>query len=223
MRKAVGAAVATVLAAGAAVSGAPIFHFDVNGLTVQARDASGASGTFGGLSHTGSLSFGFQGGVSQIAAIGIQETIGGASQNQNFTGVLTSFTGTVNMVNGRITGGTFRITAGEDFYQADIVPQVGAVSNYVGGGYKLDGLTFNGQFGDSQFVNVDVSPWFNMQHLAGGLFGSFLQFNWAPNASGFSYADMDVFVDVIPLPPAAWTGMATLAGIGLIGYIRRRR
>jgi hypothetical protein len=28
---------------------------------------------------------------------------------------------------------------------------------------------------------------------------------------------------VVPLPPAAWAGLSTLAGIGLIGMIRRRR
>jgi len=28
---------------------------------------------------------------------------------------------------------------------------------------------------------------------------------------------------VIPLPPAAWAGLSTLAGVGLIGFVRRRK
>jgi hypothetical protein len=223
MIRTVRTAVATVLAAGSVAAAAPILHFDVNGITVQATNTLGVGTSFGGLSHTGSLNFGFSAGISTLEGIEVQQTAGGTAVNQGFTGSLTNFTGSINMVNGRVTGGTLRIDAGGDFYTADIVPNVGAVSTYVGGGYKVDGLTFNGHFADAQFGNVDVSPWFNMQNVLQGLVGSFLQFNWNPNASGFSFADMDIFVDVVPLPPAAWTGMATLAGIGLTGYIRRRR
>ena len=129
----------------------------------------------------------------------------------------------MNLVNGHVTGGNFTVAAGSDTYSADVVPDVGAVSNYVGGGFKLEGLTFNGHFSDSMFGNIDVSRWTNFQNQLNGLIGSFLQFNWQPNASGFSFADMDIFVDVVPLPPAAWTGLATMVGIGLTGYIRRRR
>jgi hypothetical protein len=222
MNKLLCAAVGTVLTAGSAAFAAPIFHFDVNGITVQATGAGGGATSFGGLGHSGSLSFGFD-SSSHIEGIDIQQTIGGAPQHQNFTGSLTNFTGTVNLVNGHITGGNFTITAGGDTYSADIVPGVGAVATYVGGGFKLDGLTFNGRFSDNTFGNIDVSAWFNAQSQINGLVGSFLQFNWDPNAQGFSHADMDVFVDVIPLPPAAWTGLATMAGIGFVGYIRRRR
>jgi len=28
---------------------------------------------------------------------------------------------------------------------------------------------------------------------------------------------------LIPLPPAAWAGLSTLAGVGFVGYIRRRK
>jgi hypothetical protein len=128
------------------------------------------------------------------------------------------------MSNGQVTGGTISLQInGNDAYSAQIVSNVGAVSTYVGGGYKIEGLTFDGMFTDSTFGNVDVSPWFNQQ-LA-GLMGSFLQFNFSPNADGFSYADMDIFVnaEVVPLPPAAWTGLATISGLMTAGYIRRRR
>jgi len=220
MKTYVCAAVATVLTAGSAVIAAPVFHFDINGITVQAKSSTGGATTFGGLAHTGSLSFGFQTGTSHLEGIDIQQAIGGAPQHQNFTGQLTNFTGTVNLVDGRVTGGNFSVVANGDTYSADIVPQIGAVSNYVGGGFKLEGLTFNGHFSDGSFGNINVSPWFNAQNVLNGLVGSFLQFNWNPNASGFSFADMDIFVDVVPLPASAWTGLATLAGIGLTGYIR---
>jgi len=222
MNKLLYAAVGTVLAAGSAALASPILHFDINGITVQATGEGGGASSFGGLAHTGSLQFGFD-SSSHIEGIDIQQTIGGAPQHQNFTGSLTNFTGSVNLVNGHVTGGTFTVTAGGDTYSADVVPNVGAVSNYVGGGFKLEGLTFNGHFSDNNFGGVDVSPWFNVQNQLMGLVGSFLQFNWNPNPQGFSHADMDIFVDVVPLPPAAWTGLATLAGIGLTGYIRRRR
>jgi hypothetical protein len=217
------AAVGALLAAGSVAVASPIFHFDINGIKVQATSASGANSSFGGLSHTGSLVFGFQSGTSHIEGIDIQQTIGSAPVHQNFTGTLTNFTGTVNLVNGLVTGGNFTVAAGSDTYSASVVPNIGAVSNYVGGGFKLEGLTFNGHFSDSQFGNIDVSQWFNFQNVVNGLIGSFLQFNWQPNADGSSFADMDIFVDVIPLPPGAWTGLATMLGIGLTGYIRRRR
>ncbi len=41
---------------------------------------------------------------------------------------------------------------------------------------------------------------------------------------GVSYdIHWDNLVTVIPLPPAAWAGLATLAGVAGVGYIRRRR
>ena len=223
MNKLLCVAVGTVLAAGSAATAAPVFHFDINGITVQATSPGAGASSFGGLSHTGLLVFGFDAASSHIEGIDIQQSIGGAPQHQNFTGSLTNFTGTVNLVNGHVTGGNFTVTAGSDTYSADVVPNVGAVNSYVGGGFKLEGLTFNGHFSDSAFGNIDVSQWFAVQNQINGLVGSFLQFNWQPNANGFSAADMDIFVDVVPLPPAAWTGLATMAGIGLTGYIRRRR
>ena len=46
-----------------------------------------------------------------------------------------------------------------------------------------------------------------------------------PNASGAGFADMDIFVDAqaIPLPPAAWAGLTTMAGLMAFAAIRRRR
>ena len=109
MIRTVRTAAATVLAAASIAAAAPILHFDVNGITVQASNSLGVSSAFGGLSHTGSLNFGFSAGISTLEAIEVQQAPGGASVNQGFTGALSNFTGTINLVNGRVTGGTLRI------------------------------------------------------------------------------------------------------------------
>ena len=223
MNALIGAAAAAVLGASAAANAAMTLQFDVNGIQVQAENAQGQNSAFGGLTHTGSVNFSFAPNITRLVEIAISNN-NGAFQGQGFSGSLVNFTGQINMTNGQVTGGNLSIQInGNDAYTAQVVSNVGAVSNYVGGGYKIEGLTFNGMFTDPMFGNVDVSPWFNQQ-LA-GLMGSFLQFNFSPNASGFSYADMDIFVnaEVVPLPPAAWTGLATLSGLMTMGYIRRRR
>jgi hypothetical protein len=107
---------------------------------------------------------------------------------------------------------------GSDTYTAQIA-SLGYVETYVGGGFTLQGLTFNGAFSSSSFGNVNVAPWVG----AGGLLGSFLQFNFNPTPNGSGFADMDLFVDVVPLPPAVYGGMAMLGGIMLVGFIRRRK
>jgi hypothetical protein len=43
------------------------------------------------------------------------------------------------------------------------------------------------------------------------------------NGGDGDYNDWVGELSVIPLPPAAWAGLSTLAGVGLIGFIRRRR
>lgn len=224
MNRLICAVAATVVGSAGAASAESVLHLDVNSIRVQVQNGSGANSAFGGLSHTGSINFSFQAGATELLAVQTQIN-GGAPVNQNFSGSLTNFTGTVNLVNGQVTGGNLAATVnGDDSYSASITPNVGSVSNFVGGGFKVEGLTFNGMFTDATFGNVDISPWFNSQSI-GGLLGSFLQFNFNPDSSGAAFTDMDIFVNaqVIPLPPAAWTGVATLAGLMVAGYVRRRR
>jgi hypothetical protein len=65
----------------------------------------------------------------------------------------------------------------------------------IGGASNVEGSTDVFAYGSSQFSNfLDVSLI-------------------------LEYGD----VTTIPLPPAAWAGLSTLAGIGLIGCVRRRR
>jgi hypothetical protein len=210
MKKALfSAAVAAALVAGTAQA-AQTLQMDVNAIGIQTLNGAGAPSAFGGLTHTGSVSLNYVANTTYMAGVFVDGV------DQNFTGVLTGFSGTINLTNGQVTGGNLLVTidTGSDTYSAQVSP-TGHVETYVGGGFKIEGLTFNGLFSDNQFGNVDVSPW-----SGGGLPGSFLQFNFNPNASGGGFADMDLFVNVVPLPPAAHTGLAGLAGIAI--HPRRR-
>jgi hypothetical protein len=204
--------------AGAAVA-TPTLQLDLNAIRIQVQNGAGANSAFGGLSHTGSVNFSFQASTTVLNGVFIQSVVNGPFNNANFSGSLSNFTGAINLVNGQVTGGHLGVfvNAGSDSYVCDIVPHSGAVSNYVGGGFKIEGLSFHGAFSDSLFGNVNVAPW-----ASGNLPGSFLQFNFDPNASGAGFADMDMFVDVAPLPPAAWAGLGTLAGLLAFRVVRRR-
>jgi hypothetical protein len=195
---------------------------DLNAFSTQAKNTGGANSPFGGLSHSGSINFSL--GIGVINGVFIQQTPGSPFQNANFNGTWTSFTGQITLNNGQVTGGSLNVTISNgDSYTCGITPGSGFVSNYVGGGFKVEALTRNGLFNDAQFGNVNVSPWFSAQG-PGGLPGSFLQFNFNPNATGAAPADMDLFVDVvvIPLPPASWAGLATLAAFAVIRRTSRR-
>jgi hypothetical protein len=196
---------ATAFTATAVANAAQTLQFDLNSFATQARDTAGVNSPFGGLTHSGSIAFSL--GSGYLNAVSVSN--GGPFVNQNFSGTLTGLSGQINLSNGQVTGGNLLITVngGSDTYATNIA-NVGQISTYVGGGFKIEGLTVNGAFSDALFGNVDVSAWFN-EVLA----GSFLQFNFNPDATGAAAADMDVFVSVVPLPPASFAGMATLCGL----------
>lgn len=221
MRTSVAFAVAGSLMAAAAASATPVLQIDVNSFQAQAVNAGGAPTAFGGLTHTGALQFSI--GQGHLVGAFIQSMPFGPFLNAGLAGVtLTGFSGQVNLVNGLVTGGniTLEISSG-DSYTCLISPGSGAVSTYVGGGYKIEALTHGGMFSDSMFGNVDITPWYNAQGIA-GLFGSLLEFNFDPDPTGAASSDMDIFVDVVPLPPAAYAGLGTLAGAVVLRRIRTR-
>jgi len=219
-------AVVGLVAFAGVASASPVLQFDVNSFGTQARNAAGANSPFGGLNHTGSVAFSMGNGV--LNGIFIQNNVGDPFHNANLSSsfTMTGFTGQVNLVNGMVTGGSITITINNgDHYNCDIASGSGGVSTYVGGGWKIEALTNHGFFGDNTFGNVSVSPWFNSQSV-NGLPGHFLQFNFNPNASGQASSDIDWFVDVpslVPLPPAVWAGLSTLAGVVVVRRIRRGR
>lgn len=213
-------ALAASVFAAASVNAAPTLQFDVNAFSTQALNGAGQASPFGGTTHTGSVQFSL--GAGQLVGMFIQTVPNGPFANAGFSGfTMTNFSGHVDLSNGQVTGGAIAITLNNaDVYSCQIAPGSGAVSTYVGGGFKIEGLTQAGQFNDAQFGNVDVSPWFNTQGQ-GGLAGSFLQFNFVPNSDGHASSDMDLFVQVAPLPPAVWGGMASLGGIAIARRMRR--
>jgi len=212
--------VGALLGGGIAWAG-PILQFDLNGVSAQALNASGQASAFGGLSHTGRVKF--SAGLGSLAGMFSQAAMGSASANLNFnTGAfsVSSFNGEIVLNQGKVTGGSLTLTISNgDSYTCQLVGASGQVSKFVGGGYKIEGLTKSGFFSDAQFGNVAVQQWFNAQGAA-GLWGSFLQFQFNPNVLGASTADLDWFVDVVPLPTAAWAGMV---GLGLVAARRRLR
>lgn len=136
-------------------------------------------------------------------------------QSQAISATLSSFVGTINLVNGFVTGGDLHIVNSDaSTYDCLISGLTGQVTVQAGQGFKIDGLTYNGLFGSSNFAGANVLPWFLVQPDK----GNFLTFKFAPDADGRDTdADIDLAV-TIPLPHAAGLGVA-----GLMGLAARRR
>ncbi len=196
-------------AVGAAHAGNEL-QFDVNSLTAS------ANGVFG-TGFTGSVSL-VDDSNSTLTDMLINGTAQGIAAGQ-----LGSFTGSITIVAGAVTGGSFTITdTSGASYTATIVNGSGTVSNSPGatGPFRIDGLTFNGTFaglsGGTDFAGVDVTTWSSVQPLT----GSFLQFKFGPDAQGVdTNTDIDIFA-VVPLPTPVGLGVAGLVGIA---GLRRRR
>ena len=197
-------------------------QLDVNALIVSVDnsgmadlDSAVARGSSGfSTTYTGSITMN-DGPLSDLAGIlcdGVPFAV---------TGSLNDFTGSIDFVNGQVAGGSFTVevveTGGEiNTYSAQIASGIGAINTQAGQGFQIDGLTFAGMFSSGTFAGVDVSRWFEAQPLP----GSFLTFQFEPNADGVDTdTDIDIFV-VVPLP--AGGAIASVALIGLAGVRRRR-
>jgi hypothetical protein len=199
------------LASGSALA-ANVLQIDVNALEGQATDTLGNATAFGGLAHVGSIML--SGGVNSTLA---EVLIDGADQNVA-PNQFASFSGTIDVSASVVTGGSLSLSlVNGDTFTAIIVAGSGHVNTQAGQGFSIDGLLTSAFFNASTFAGVDITPWYLAQ-MPSGLNGSFLNFQFSPNASGFdSDTDIDIFV-VIPTPLAA--GMA---GVGLMGLAARRR
>jgi hypothetical protein len=200
-------------------------QWDINNLSFQARDANGLPIPFGGLTHTGQVTLVDTLPMTELVEIGIRSAPGqpfapqgGAPWN------LTDVSMTVNLNAGMVTGGTFSIdinggpVGGGDRYTATI-GSAGTITPFVGGGFKIEGLTSNGNFSDAAFGTVNVADFFAAQTSPPGLMGSFLGFRINPNSSGAGTADVDAFVSPVPSPGT----MACLGAAGLLFAPRRRK
>lgn len=203
------AAVGFAAAVASGAHAANVMQIDVNALTGQALDSGGNAGAFGGLTHTGSIMLS---GDSSSTLAGI--LFNGANQ-PIAAGQFQSFAGTINLVNGGVTGGSLMLALQNgDTFNATIVAGQGQVNFQAGQGFSIDGLLTSALFNASTFAGVDITPWYSEQPLN----GSFLNFTFGPDANGTDMnTDIDIFV-AIPSPLAG--GMA---GVGLMGLAARRR
>jgi hypothetical protein len=209
-------AVAGFALASPAVAQLRTMQMDLNGLGFQAY--SGANGTgspvaFGGTSHSGSLVFNTIAG-SVLNDIAMQTNGVGPFLPQPFTGSLGASSVIINLSAGAVTGGSMMIHVGADMYSTTI-GSAGSVTTFVGGGYKVDGLTANGSFSGATFATVPIADFFANN---GSLPGHFLSFAIVPDPQGSGSADIDLFVLNIPAP-----GSAALLGLGGVLAFRRRR
>lgn len=214
------AALALAVAAGAA-NAAPILQFDVNNINAQVRNTAGANSAFTGVNHSGSIAF--SRGSNGILA-GMYRTNDTLNwTNLGFSGTMSTFGGSLNLTNGVVQGGNLSIVLSNgDRFTANIAAGTGNVTSFVGGGFIIQAMLNTGTLdvgSDSLFGNVNVNPWLANN---GSLPGAVLQFKFQPSANGSSATDMDIFVDVVPLPPAAWAGLATLGGLMGVRRLRRK-
>ena len=196
------------------------FQFDLNNFAYLSLNAAGGQVPFGGTTHTGSLALSDALPITQLVSVGVSGGPGQPYTTQpGAPWVLTDAALNINLVNGNVTGGNFLVDinggpgAGGDRYTANIGVG-GAVTTFVGGGFKVEGLTVSGHFSDATWGTVAI-PDFS----GSALLGSFLGFRIVPNANGAGFCDVDAFVNAVPTPGS----IACMLAGGLFIARRRRR
>lgn len=218
------AAVAATSIAAASASAQLTLAFDINGFDYQFRDSSGAAG-FGGSDHSGTVEWSYRADPATVIADTRMGDEGrfGRLDPVALGATLADFSGSMDFASGDVMSGSFTVTLDNgDTYTTQIDGASGSIKELTVGGWTLDGLTFDGGFNDEQFGDIDVSEFFAIQGGPDMLPGSLFKFRFEPDASAAGTADMEVYV-LVPLPPAAYAGLATLAGVMGISYLRRRR
>lgn len=202
-----------ILAAGALASSAAFaatsMQIDVNSVAGQARNSAGANSAFGGLTHTGSVVL-TSDPISSAVGFKLDEI------SQVVGSTLQSFSATVNLVNGGVTGGSFSVLMADgSSYIASILAGQGIVTTQAGQGFKIDGVTFTGVFNGPAFAGLALG-----QLFPGPLSGSFLVSAFNPNANGLDTTTNVELFAAIPTPMAAGLGAA---GLLAASAARRRR
>lgn len=217
----IAAAAALLVFASAGMAQSRTLQFDVNNLGFQAYNQQGQSSAFGGLTHSGRLDLFDDLPLSELLSVSIR-TGSGPFITQPYSGGLTHMLMSIVLSNGAVTGGSLilEVNGGPgvgDRYTANF-SAAGNISTYIGGGFKVEGLSVAGLFSDNNFAGVAVADFFASQ---GGTQnqGSFIGFKIQPNASGAGHADTDIFVTTVPSPGS----MACLAAAGVVALRRRRR
>lgn len=217
------AGVAAIAIGASAASAQLTLAIDVQGIDYQFRDGAGAP-FFGGVTHTGTLEWTGATAITADTRVGSDGRFGSLAPMAQ-TVPMKDLAGELTFAGGLLTGGSFSVTLDNTeahTYSASIKPGTGRLgaSNHMG--YSIDGLTINGAFSDAAWGDLDVTPWHDAQGGAGALTGAFFQFRFWPSPAGNGTADTEMFV-LVPLPPAAWAGLAMLGGVGGLRRLRRRR
>lgn len=218
------AAIAAMSVAASPALATDTLQLDVNGMTIQVRDAGGSPAAFDGLTHTGSIEFDLATSGTATTMRVLKELGIGTGFADEGLQAISDVGGFISLSSGAVTGGElkFSLSNGDEYY-AQVQGGSGMVQTAsTPGGFSINGKTLNGVFTDaepdSMYGTVDVSQWIDGEPLR----GSFLQFNFSPDTTGFGRSDVDVFV-VVPLPPAAYAGLGMLAGVMGLSYTLRRR
>lgn len=213
-------AVSTVFAASA--SAQLTLALDINGFDYQFKDSGGGL-AFGGDTHTGSVEWSFA--TTPTTIVDARMGFGGSTAVLSpvaLGATLTDFSGSLTLVGGNVTGGSVEVELSSGDTYTATVQTAGDINTLTTGGFTIDGLTMDGQFSDALFGAIDVSEFVAAQGDPGQLIGSLFKFRFDPSATGAGNGDMEIYV-LVPLPPAAYAGLATLAGVMCLTYIRRRR
>ncbi len=199
-------------------------QFDINNLSFQAFNSGGQASAFGGLTHTGRLDLFENTTLSELLSVSLRTGVSPFQVQPNYTGSLTDMAMSISLSSGQVTGGTLSFdvnggpASGGDRYTANFSAS-GSISSYIGGGWKVEGLSFSGAFTDSDFAGVPIPDFTNSQGGGTFLTGSFIAFKIQPNAGGAGFADTDIFVTNVPTPGS----IACLSLGGLLCFGRRRR
>ena len=198
-------------------------QFDVNHLAFQAYDGQGVASPFAGTTHTGRLDLFEETSLSELLSLSIRNGVNPFIVQNSYTGTLTDMAMSISLSGGNVTGGTLTLdvnggpSIGGERYTATF-SAAGNVTTYVGGGFKLEGLSFGGNFNDANFSGVPIADFFAAQ---GGPFlsGDFIAFKVQPTGTGSGHADTDIRVTTVPTQGA----VACFALAGLTCAKRRRR
>lgn len=195
-------------------------------VTVSSQDAGGAAIPFGGLTATGQLALS-DGGNTQLLAQHNGFNIIDAAGSAPIAGIsFSDLTGSILLDNGQVAGGSLSLTlSNADQLTADIIANLGSVQTGAGGTYQVTTSLENIDFSDpGHFAGLDISD------LTGALAGTMVQFNYAPgvrsgvdNTGILSVTILPRSAVSVPLPAAFPAGMAILAALGAISWMRRRR
>lgn len=199
-----------------------LMKFDIKGVTVESYLEVGADSYqagFGGSDHTGYLLFSHD--INTTAHL-FQD----GHKLNDFTNAalndLVRLSGRIDLDDGVVTSGWLDVGLKTnnvfETYKFELVPNVGMLSSItvmMGELYALTGVTRNGVFSSATYGGANLDG-----YKLAGLDGVFLNFGFMPSSGGVDHnailefgALMPLETAVVPLPAAAWGGLALMGAL----------